>query len=137
MEACKTQIVTCKIGVGFVAGHPLRYPGTLEHARAPQVFTTCGSAAKRAFLQKTFPWLEDTHIGDSRSTSFEATVLGQACVHPVPCAPYGAAAPGNICRAAMQLGRLSEQSLQARPWGLQGMMHAPPSFLVARALPLR
>jgi hypothetical protein len=40
-----------------------------------QVFTTCGSAAKRAFLQQTFPWLDDVHIGDSRSTSFEATVL--------------------------------------------------------------
>ena len=50
----------------------------LKHVHAPQVFTTCGSAAKRAFLQKTFPWLEDSHIGDSRSTSFEATVLGQA-----------------------------------------------------------
>ena len=51
----------------------------LKHVHAPQVFTTCGSAAKRAFLQKTFPWLEDSNIGDSRSTSFEATVLGQAC----------------------------------------------------------
>ncbi len=45
--------------------------------RAVQVFTTCGSAAKRAYLQQTFPWLDDAHIGDSRSTSFEATVLGQ------------------------------------------------------------
>ena len=42
-----------------------------------QVFTTCGSASKRAFLQETFPWLDDAHIGDSRSTSFEGTVLGQ------------------------------------------------------------
>ena len=40
-----------------------------------QVFTTCGSAAKRAFLRAAFPWLDDAHIGDSRSTSFEATVL--------------------------------------------------------------
>ena len=42
-----------------------------------QVFTTCGSAGKRAFLQQTFPWLDDAHIGDSRSTSFEGTILGQ------------------------------------------------------------
>ena len=40
-----------------------------------QVFTTCGSAAKRAFLRAAFPWLDDAHIGDSRSTAFEATVL--------------------------------------------------------------
>lgn len=40
-----------------------------------QVFTTCGSAAKRAFLRETFPWLNNAHIGDSRSTDFEATVL--------------------------------------------------------------
>jgi hypothetical protein len=45
--------------------------------RTAQVFTTCGSAAKRAYLQQAFPWLDDAHIGDSRSTSFEATVLGQ------------------------------------------------------------
>ena len=43
--------------------------------RCWQVFTTCGSAAKRAFLRATFPWLDDAHIGNSRSTAFEATVL--------------------------------------------------------------
>ena len=64
------------------------YPKTLWRERAAweghlslavpccrQVFTTCGSAAKRAFLRDTFPWLSDAHIGDSRSTAFEATVL--------------------------------------------------------------
>ena len=48
---------------------------------AMQVFTTCGSAGKRAFLQQTFPWLDGAHVGDSRSTSFEATVLGQVSVN--------------------------------------------------------
>ena len=49
------------------------------------MFTTCGSAAKRTFLQQTFPWLDEAHIGDSRSTAFEATVLDgvQSCPRPL------------------------------------------------------
>ena len=76
----------------------------LKHVHAPQVFTTCGSAAKRAFLQKTFPWLEDSHIGDSRSTSFEATVLGQACHHGVACTPWGAPAPRTLIKTGNMRG---------------------------------
>ena len=26
-------------------------------------------------MRATFPWLDDAHIGDSRSTAFEATIL--------------------------------------------------------------
>ena len=39
-----------------------------------QVFTTCGSERKRRYLLDTFPGLRADHIGDSRSTSFEAMV---------------------------------------------------------------
>lgn len=40
-----------------------------------QVFTTCGSAAKRDFLLARFPGLQAENIGDSRSCSFEALVM--------------------------------------------------------------
>ncbi|XP_022832191.1 fatty acid synthase-like [Spodoptera litura] len=36
-----------------------------------EVFTTVGSAEKRAFIKKLFPQLKDSHIGNSRDTSFE------------------------------------------------------------------
>ncbi len=52
--------------------------------RAAQVFVTCGTADKRAFLLEAFPGLRADHIGDSRSTSFEALVkrqTGGAGVH--------------------------------------------------------
>ncbi|GBP15812.1 Fatty acid synthase [Eumeta japonica] len=39
------------------------------------VFTTVGTADKRAFLKRTFPGLRDEHIGNSRDTSFEQLVL--------------------------------------------------------------
>lgn len=41
------------------------------------VFTTVGSQAKRDFLKKTFPQLTDSHIGNSRDTSFEQLILNQ------------------------------------------------------------
>ena len=41
---------------------------------AAQLFVTCGSAAKRAFLLEAFPALRADHIGDSRSTSFEVLI---------------------------------------------------------------
>ena len=44
-------------------------------ARAPQVFTTCGSARKRKYLLDTFPGLRDDHIGNSRSTAFEHMIM--------------------------------------------------------------
>ena len=43
-----------------------------------QVFTTCSNQKKRDYLQQTFPFLDDAHIGDSRSTSFEALIKKQA-----------------------------------------------------------
>lgn len=42
-----------------------------------QVFVTCGTVAKRAFLLEAFPQLDDAHIGDSRSCSFEALIKRQ------------------------------------------------------------
>ena len=47
-----------------------------------QVFTTCGSEKKREFLKKTFPFLDDDHIGDSHSTSFEALISNQVSAQP-------------------------------------------------------
>ncbi len=60
---------------------------------------TCGSAGKRAFLLAAFPGLRGDHIGDSRSTSFEALVqerTGGAGVH-------------------LALNSLADDKLQARP----------------------
>ncbi|KAG6446749.1 hypothetical protein O3G_MSEX004583 [Manduca sexta] len=39
--------------------------------RGCEVFTTVGTAEKRAFIKKLFPQLKDSHIGNSRDTSFE------------------------------------------------------------------
>ena len=42
------------------------------------MFTTCSNQKKRDYLQQAFPFLDDAHIGDSRSTSFEALIKKQA-----------------------------------------------------------
>lgn len=42
-----------------------------------QVFVTCGTADKRAFLLEAFPTLREDHIGDSRSCAFEEVVKRQ------------------------------------------------------------
>ncbi|XP_047538559.1 fatty acid synthase-like [Vanessa atalanta] len=39
-----------------------------------EVFTTVGTPEKRAFIKKLFPQLKDSHIGNSRDTSFEHMV---------------------------------------------------------------
>lgn len=39
------------------------------------VFTTVGSKEKRDFLKRTFPQLQDRHIGNSRDSSFEQMVM--------------------------------------------------------------
>ncbi|XP_068623911.1 fatty acid synthase-like [Battus philenor] len=39
-----------------------------------EVFTTVGSAAKRALIKRLFPSLKDSHIGNSRDVSFEEMV---------------------------------------------------------------
>ena len=44
-------------------------------AKGCQVFTTVGSEAKKEFLMKEFPQLKESHIGNSRDTSFEEMVL--------------------------------------------------------------
>ena len=49
-----------------------------------QVFTTCGARKKRDYLQQTFPFLDDAHIGDSRSTSFEDLIKEQVRNPPLP-----------------------------------------------------
>ncbi len=47
---------------------------TLKGPAALQVFTTCGSRAKREALLGMFPELQEDHIGNSRDTSFERLV---------------------------------------------------------------
>ncbi|XP_015782525.1 fatty acid synthase isoform X2 [Tetranychus urticae] len=44
-------------------------------ARGCEVFTTVGTQAKRDFIKNLFPQLDDAHIGDSRSTSFEELIM--------------------------------------------------------------
>ncbi|EIE22203.1 ketoacyl-synt-domain-containing protein [Coccomyxa subellipsoidea C-169] len=53
-------------------------------ARGCEVFATCGSVEKRAFLLEAFPALRGDRIGDSRSCAFEEVVMretGAAGVH--------------------------------------------------------
>uniref|UniRef100_A0A1A9UN37 Uncharacterized protein n=1 Tax=Glossina austeni TaxID=7395 RepID=A0A1A9UN37_GLOAU len=40
-----------------------------------EVFTTCSNAQKKQFLLDTFPQLKETHIGNSRDTSFERMII--------------------------------------------------------------
>nr|XP_050846967.1 fatty acid synthase-like [Vespula vulgaris] len=40
-----------------------------------EVFTTVGTPEKREFIKKTFPSIDDNHIGNSRDTSFEKMIL--------------------------------------------------------------
>ncbi|XP_021358822.1 fatty acid synthase-like [Mizuhopecten yessoensis] len=40
-----------------------------------QVFTTVGTAEKRAYLKSRFPKLQDSHICNSRNTTFESAIL--------------------------------------------------------------
>ncbi|XP_045453923.1 fatty acid synthase-like [Melitaea cinxia] len=42
-----------------------------------EVFTTVGTQEKRDFIKRLFPQLKDSHIGNSRDTSFEAMIKEQ------------------------------------------------------------
>ncbi|XP_053215024.1 fatty acid synthase-like [Panonychus citri] len=44
-------------------------------SRGCQVFTTVGTQEKRDFIKKRFPSIDEDHIGDSRSTSFEDMII--------------------------------------------------------------
>ncbi|XP_053215026.1 fatty acid synthase-like [Panonychus citri] len=44
-------------------------------SRGCQVFTTVGTQEKRDFIKKRFPSIDEDHIGDSRSTSFEDMIM--------------------------------------------------------------
>ncbi len=54
-------------GLGLATLHVL-------FARGHEVFTTCGTEEKRAFLKARFPQLDDAHIGNSRRPGFEELV---------------------------------------------------------------
>ncbi|XP_043506116.1 fatty acid synthase-like [Polistes fuscatus] len=57
-------------GVGQAAINLALYEGC-------EVFTTVSTLEKRQFIKKTFPSIDDNHIGNSRDTSFEQLVLKQ------------------------------------------------------------
>ena len=74
-------------------------------------------------MQQTFPFLDDAHIGDSRSTSFEDLIKEQVAMHPrvvmlaltMHCALSRGkgcwlypVAPWRVPYLALQLGVLSE-----------------------------
>ncbi|XP_053205836.1 fatty acid synthase-like [Panonychus citri] len=44
-------------------------------SRGCQVFTTVGTQEKKDFIKKRFPSIDEDHIGDSRSTSFEDMIM--------------------------------------------------------------
>ncbi|CAK0731645.1 hypothetical protein CVIRNUC_000023 [Coccomyxa viridis] len=69
----KHHTVLVHSGTGAVGMAAIR----ICHHRGCEVFTTCSNQKKRNYLQQTFPFLDDAHIGDSRSTSFEALIKKQ------------------------------------------------------------
>eukprot|EP00457_Paulinella_chromatophora_P000069 gb/GEZN01000069.1/.p1 GENE.gb/GEZN01000069.1/~~gb/GEZN01000069.1/.p1 ORF type:complete len:2536 (-),score=350.23 gb/GEZN01000069.1/:442-7830(-) len=64
------QSVLIHAGTGGVGQAAIR----VAHSLGAEIFTTCNST-KRAHLLKLFPFLSEDHIGDSRSSAFEATVM--------------------------------------------------------------
>lgn len=67
----KGQSILIHAGSGGVGQAAIRV--ALHHGCT--VFTTVGTQEKRDFLKREFPQLDDTHIGNSRDTSFEQMVL--------------------------------------------------------------
>ncbi|XP_044739975.1 fatty acid synthase-like [Chrysoperla carnea] len=55
-------------GVGLAAIHVALHYGC-------EVFTTVGTQEKRDFIKKRFPQIKESHIGNSRDTSFEQMVM--------------------------------------------------------------
>ncbi|KAI4485852.1 hypothetical protein M0804_006341 [Polistes exclamans] len=55
-------------GIGQAAINLALYEGL-------EIFVTVGTPEKRAFIKKTFPSIDDNHIGNSRDTSFEQMIL--------------------------------------------------------------
>eukprot|EP00808_Paulinella_micropora_P018901 g31967.t1 len=64
------QSVLIHAGTGGVGQAAIR----VAHSLGCEIFTTC-NANKRAHLRKLFPFLQEDHIGDSRSSAFERTVM--------------------------------------------------------------
>ncbi|XP_044734384.1 fatty acid synthase-like [Chrysoperla carnea] len=57
-------------GVGLAAIHVALHYGC-------EVFTTVGTQEKREFIKKMFPQIKESHIGNSRDTSFEQMVMSE------------------------------------------------------------
>ncbi|XP_044740690.1 fatty acid synthase-like [Chrysoperla carnea] len=55
-------------GVGLAAIHVALHYGC-------EVFTTVGTQEKRDYIKKLFPQIKDSHIGNSRDTSFEQMIM--------------------------------------------------------------
>lgn len=47
----------------------------LAHFMDAEIFTTVGTPEKREFIKKTFPFIKEENIGNSRDTSFEQMVM--------------------------------------------------------------
>ncbi|XP_065219793.1 fatty acid synthase isoform X2 [Planococcus citri] len=62
-----------------------------------EIFTTVGTPEKREFIRKTFPQIPESHIGNSRDTSFEQMVMRET----------------NGKGVDMVLNSLAEEKLQA------------------------
>ncbi|XP_044734385.1 fatty acid synthase-like [Chrysoperla carnea] len=57
-------------GVGLAAIHVALHYGC-------EVFTTVGTQEKREFIKKMFPQIKESHIGNSRDTTFEQMVMSE------------------------------------------------------------
>jgi fatty acid synthase, animal type len=75
------------------------------------VFTTVGTADKRAFLRERFPALPDANVGNSRDTSFERLVLRRTR----PRAQLAGRRQAARLRALPGRGRPLPRDRQARP----------------------
>lgn len=67
------QRILIHAGAGGVGQAAIR----LARSLGCEIFTTVGTPEKRAFLRQTFPDLPESHIGNSRDTSFEEMVMSQ------------------------------------------------------------
>ena len=74
-DSAYQKMQTEKVNIKHAIAYFMAQPGV-------QVFTTCGAQKKRDYLQQTFPFLDDAHIGDSRSTSFEDLIKEQVSTCP-------------------------------------------------------
>lgn len=69
----KGKSILIHAGTGGIGLSAIR----VAHAYGLEVFTTVGSVEKKNYLLKNFPKLKESHIGNSRDTSFEKMIRDQ------------------------------------------------------------